>query len=477
MSTFSGLNTAYTGLVAARQGLNVVGQNIANANTEGYTRQRVSTSSIGALERTGLLTGGVQIGQGVSVDAIARLGDMHLDTRVRFSAGVAGYSAVRANTMSGLETSLREPGELGISTQLQEFWAAWQDLSNRPDDPAAGGAVLEEANILANMIKRGYQEVREQFSRLRTNVDTMAAEVNGTASQIASLNEKIRFAVANGGSANELMDHRNLLTERLAALTGATVRQGNDGQVDVLIGGNAIVTGSSAQRIAVAPGSDTDISGTNGVQLVWESPSRAGMPVVLEGGEIAGALSMLSGTNGGPLRIAAKDYNAFAVKLADAVNGLHASGTTADGSTGIDFFSYDTDTAGNPVNAALSLTVVVDDVKNLASAAAGAGSLDGSVADQISQLGIGANSPDRFWENIVTKIGVAAKTELQQANLADIASQSAKSLQISNASVDLDEENVNLLSYQHAYQGAARVMTAIDEMLDTLINRTGLVGR
>ena len=257
MSTFSGLNTAYTGLVAARQGLNVVGQNIANANTEGYTRQRVSTSSIGALERTGLLTGGVQIGQGVSVDAIARLGDMHLDTRVRFSAGVAGYSAVRASAMSDLETSLREPGKNGISAQLQDFWASWQDLSNRPDDPAAGGVVLEEANILANMIKRGYQEVREQFSRVRSNVDTMAAEVNGTASQVASLNEKIRFAVANGGSANELMDHRNLLTERLAALTGATVRQGSDGQVDVLIGGNALVTGSSAQQIAVAGDSDT----------------------------------------------------------------------------------------------------------------------------------------------------------------------------------------------------------------------------
>ena len=118
--------------------------------------------------------------------------------------------------MSDLETSLREPGKNGISSQLQEFWASWQDLSNRPNDPAAGGVVLEEANILANMIKRGYQEVREQFSRVRTNVDTMAAEVNGAASQVASLNEKIRFAVANGGSANELMDQRNLLTERLA---------------------------------------------------------------------------------------------------------------------------------------------------------------------------------------------------------------------------------------------------------------------
>jgi flagellar hook-associated protein 1 len=469
VSTFSGLNTAYTGLVAARQGLNVVGQNIANANTEGYTRQRVSTSSIGALERTGLLTGGVQIGQGVSVDAIARLGDMHLDTRVRFSAGVAGYSAVRASAMSDLETSLREPGKNGISSQLQEFWASWQDLSNRPDDPAAGGVVLEEANILANMINRGYQEVREQFSRLRSNVDTMAAEVNGTASQVASLNEKIRFAVANGGSANELMDQRNLLTERLAALTGATVRQGSDGQVDVLIGGNALVTGSSAQSIAVAGDSDTDISGDKGVRLEWDSQSRKDMPVVLGGGELAGALSMLGKAPDGPLRQAAVEYDAFANKLWDTVNGVYAQ---TGGTPAPEFFAMDA-----TLPPALGLTVKITDVKDLNAGAPGKGELDGSVADLMSQKGLGADSPDRFWEGFVTKIGVAAKTELKQANLADIASQSAKSLQISNASVDLDEENVNLLSYQHAYQGAARVMTAIDEMLDTLINRTGLVGR
>ncbi|MGM0928692.1 MAG: flagellar hook-associated protein FlgK [Actinomycetota bacterium] len=465
MSTFSGLNTAYTGLVAARQGLNVVGQNIANANTEGYTRQRVSTSSIGALERTGLLTGGVQIGQGVSVDAIARLGDMHLDTRVRFSAGVAGYTATRASAMTELETSLREPGKYGISTQLQEFWASWQDLSNRPDDRAAGGVVLEEANILANMIKRGYQEVREQWSRVRANVDTMANQVNSAAAQVAGLNEKIRFAVANGGSANELIDQRNLLTTELASLTGATVRQGSDGQVDVLIGGNSLVTGSTAHAVRVD--GDYDITG-GGVTLKWDTPSREGTPLTLDGGEIAGALSVLgNGPEDGPLRKAAVDYNHFATELKTKVNAVYAETGNAE------FFDFETGLE----DTALGLIIKVNSVADLKAGKPGNGELDGSIADKMSQLGIGGNSPDRTWEKVVTQIGVAAKTELQQANLAGIASQSAKSLQLSNASVDLDEENVNLLSYQHAYQGAARVMTAIDEMLDTLINRTGLVGR
>ena len=125
---------------------------------------------------------------------------------------------------------------------------------------------------------------------------------------------------------------------------------------------------------------------------------------------------------------------------------------------------------------------VVEAVTDVASLKAGdpanGQASDGSIADAIVPARHRRQiPPTASWEGIVTEIGVAAKTELQQANLADIASQSAKSLQMSNASVDLDEENVNLLSYQHAYQGAARVMTAIDEMLDTLINRTGLVGR
>ena len=468
MSTFSGLNTAYTGLVAARQGLNVVAQNIANANTEGYTRQRVGTSSTGALTRTGLLTGGVQIGQGVSVDAIARLGDLHLDARVRVAAGAAGYSSVRAGTMAGLEASLREPGENGISAQLQEFWAAWQDLSNRPDDPAAGAVVLEEAGTLAAMVGRGYQDVAGQWARVRSDVGTMAADLNSAASQVAGLNEKIRFAVANGGSANELIDQRNQLTTTIAALTGATVRETGDGQVDVLLGGNALVAGSTAHSVRVS-GPDTLGAGA-GVQLEWAS--RQNTPLVLDGGKIAGALSMLGSAAGdGPLQAAAGNYNLFAEKLAGAVNGVYADAPSNPDGTPRAFFTY------TPGSAASSLQVIPAGSGELAAGAADKGPLDGSIADKVSQLGLGAQSPDKFWTDMVTGIGVAARTELRQSELADLASDSAQSMQLSNASVDLDEENVNLLSYQHAYQGAARVMTAVDEMLDTLINRTGVVGR
>jgi flagellar hook-associated protein 1 FlgK len=463
VSTFSGLNTAYAGLTAARQGLNVVGQNISNVNTEGYTRQRVSTSSNGPVASTGLFTGGARVGQGVSVDGIARLGDLQLDARVRSSSAVAGYSAVRANALSSLETSLREPGENGISAQLQEFWAGWQDLSNRPDDPAAAAVLLEEATALVSKISTGYGEIQNQWAQLRGSVDTMADELNGAAAQVADLNGQIRSILAAGGNVNELLDKRSTLTTTIAALTGGTVREQADGTVDVVLGGNAIVSGDSFRAVQVTGGEK--MNDGRAVHLEWAH--RPGTPLALDGGEIAGALTVLApagGGSGGALAEAAASYNEFAQDLTTRVNAIYR------GTGGGDFFG------AGVQDAALNLKVMAT-AGSLRAGSPDLGPLDGSVADQISQLGVVADGPGSKWASFVTDIGVATKTELQQAALADLATSSAVAMQLSNSSVDLDEENVNLLAYQHAYQGAARVMTAIDEMLDTLINRTGLVGR
>jgi flagellar hook-associated protein 1 FlgK len=129
------------------------------------------------------------------------------------------------------------------------------------------------------------------------------------------------------------------------------------------------------------------------------------------------------------------------------------------------------------VPAALGLRVVPTGVDGIATAAPGSGALDGTIADRISQLGSGTGSPDAGWAGFVTGIGVTAGAEYDRATLAELRLDSAVARQQSQASVDLDEENMNLVLAQTAYQGAARVFTAIDEMLDTLINRTGTVGR
>ncbi|KPN18244.1 flagellar hook-associated protein FlgK [Arthrobacter sp. Edens01] len=466
MSTFSGLNTAYTGLSAARKGLDVVGQNIANVNTPGYTRQRVTTSAMGGAAITGKFATGARVGQGVSVDGIARLGSMQLDTRVRATAAASGFSAIRANALAGLETSLNEPGKNGISASLTEFWAAWQGVANKPGNEAAATALIGQATTLASQISTGYKAVEEQWTGAYKQLKDMEAELNGTASQIASLNAQIRTVQASGGTANELIDQRNALTTTIAALAGGTVRESDNGMVDVLIDGNAIVSGDIVRPVQVAGGIKM---GDEAPRLEWSHRPGTNMAA---SGEIAGALSVLApAADGGILASAAEGYNNFAKSLATAVNGAHNGGINTKGDVVGDFFSHGTDPA------AKSLTVVAKSASDIATGAVDMGNLDNSVADKIAQLGTAAKSPDAEWANFVSGIGASTRVEMQQAELAGVAASAAIDMQLSNSSVDLDEENLNLLAYQHAYQGAARVMTAIDEMLDTLINRTGIVGR
>jgi len=470
-STFGGLNTAYSGLVAARTGIDVTGQNIANVNTDGYTRQRVATSSIESPARAGIFSAGVVPGQGVSVDAIARLGNQVVDGQVRSAASTAGYQSTRASAIATLEASLGEPSTNGIASQLNAFWSAWGDVANNPGDSGPAAVLIGQATSLAAALSAGHRAVDEQWTGLRLQADGLASELNSAATQVADLNDRIRTNTQLGVGSNELIDARSVLTERIAAIAGGTVRDAGDGTVDVLIGGNALVSGTSARTVTVA--GDYALASGGGVSVEWAD--RPGQPIPLTGGSLAGTVSLLqpaAGGAGGTLAEAAASYDALATQLATQVNAVHRTGVTTGGDAGGDFFSV---TPG--LSAARSLTVQVAGAAGIATGDGVGGAHDNTIALAIAQLGVGPGSPDRAWSTIVAGIGATAKSESQQATLTDLAANSAKNRQLSGAGVSLDEENVNLLSYQHAYQGAARVMTAIDEMLDTLINGMGRVGR
>jgi len=468
MSTFGALNTAYRGLTAAQQGMNVAGQNIANAATEGYTRQRVDQSSLAAPAR-GLFSGGaLQAGQGVSVNAIARLGSSFLDAGVRSAGAQAGYAGVRSAALQGIEGILQEPGDNSISTALQGFWSAWQGAANQPDKSGPKGLLLNAANSVTDKISSAYKALDSQWSSVRGQAQDAVTAVNAAAAQVASYNTTIRSTLAAGGSANELIDARAKLTDQIAVLAGGTVREQPDGTVDVLVGGNALVTGGSVRTLQLAGATRLADATGNAPRVEWTNP---GGTAALDGGELAGALSVLAPADkGGAIAQAAESYNTFAKELAKAVNDIHAVGVTGAGAQGVDFFTTGTGPAALSISGPAS-------IDNIALKASTGGALDTSIADQISQLGTSANAPDKLWSGIVTDIGVQSRGAQQHEALTSAAQISALTGRASQASVSLDEENVSLLTNQHAYQAAARVMTAVDEALDVLINRTGLVGR
>ncbi|WP_404473003.1 flagellar hook-associated protein FlgK [Microbacterium aerolatum] len=469
MSTFSGLTTAASGLAAARRGMDVVGQNIANQTTEGYTRQRVTTSSIAALAQTGRFSTGAAPGHGVSIDGVARLGDALLDARVRDTLASSGFWSTRAVAATTMEAALAEPTEDGLAARLSQFWSGWQDLANTPDSRAAASVVLETASELAAQIASGYKTVASQWSDARTAAERTVSQVNAAADQIADLNREIRDALASGRSANELIDQRGVLAQNVARLSGAKANIESDGTLTVRIDGNALVAGDDARHLALS--GPTSIEAGAPVTVTWATAPD--MPVAIVGGELGGNLSVLAPADkGGMLAQLAASYNEVATALADRVNEQHRLGVTAAGQPGGDFFAV---SGTGP--AALGLSVVVTSGSDLALAAPDAGAWDSSNADAISQIGLSATGPDARWASQVSTLSVSTAADIQRARVSETTAITAAAAQQSVAAVDGDEETISLLTYQTAYQAAARVMTAVDEALDVLINRTGVVGR
>jgi flagellar hook-associated protein 1 FlgK len=169
---------------------------------------------------------------------------------------------------------------------------------------------------------------------------------------------------------------------------------------------------------------------------------------------------------------AAASYDALATQLATSVNTLHAQGTTVAGAPGGAFFSIDTTKP-----ASLGLSVAITNPADIAVAASGKGALDGSIGTQIGALGTATNGPDAAWSATVVQLGAQVSSANSRSTVAEASRANAASQQLSETSVNTDEESTNMLAYQRAYEASARVITTVDDMLDTLINRTGLVGR
>ena len=470
MSTFSGISTALSSLIAQRQALEVSGQNIANANTVGYTRQRADLTSVEALSAPSLFSTGNGVGNGTRVSGMTRMGDPFLDARLRATTSSSSFQTAQASALSRLESTITEPADTGVSAALQRFWAGWQDVANSPDKTAARKVLLGDAQALVSQVSGGYRAVETQWSQMRTEAETLVTKVNTAAEAIADLNEQIRSITVTGGSANELIDQRSVLVTELSGLVGASARERADGTLDVMVAGNALVRGVNAQQIRV-DGATTMAGGigeppkpaADPVRLAWENSTA---PLTLEGGEIASHIANLA--PGGVLSGAVDTWNALAAKIAGKVNDIHQPAPPA----GTPFFAL----AGGTPNA-LGLSVAITDPADIRAGDPANGGHDGSVADAISQLGTDPDGPDSLWRDFAVGLGVQTQAATQRATVLEAARSTAENLQLSQASVDLDEESVNMLAYQRAYEGAARVLTAIDEMLDQLINRTGVVGR
>jgi|tagenome__1003787_1003787.scaffolds.fasta_scaffold20959314_1 flagellar hook-associated protein 1 FlgK len=465
MSGMKGLNTALTALYAHQRAIETTAQNVANANTEGYTRQRVNTASVAAPATPAIHSRSVnEVGGGVQIISIERLHDVFLDQRANQENATGSSLTKTAQIMANVENAFAEPTDNGLAAQLGEFWNGWQDLANHPEDPAARTQLLQRASTLSDGVKKLDSDLVALRDSATGELKTTVNQVNSMAKQIGELNNAVRTANQNGLNANDLSDQRDLLVSKLAKLAGGTVRPGEYGTTDVYLGNQALVRGSEVNGIA-AP--TVDASGNVAVQWALD-----GSTVDFNGGEaqaLRNAVNVtLSDTNPAGYR---KKLADVANSIRSAVNTQHAAGRdlqTPSQAGGQFFTGTGADLTVNPA--------VLANPSLVAAASATGGQYDGTNADAIADLAAAPGGPDQLYSALVVGLGVEADTiNRRSAIQADVVEQADAAKQ-SASGVNLDEEMANLVSYQHAYSAAARVLTAVDEMLQELINSTGRVG-
>ncbi len=491
-SSFGSINTALTSLYAQRRGLDVAGQNIANAGTEGYTRQRVNMqASVGSVVPVRWATTD-GLGTGVEVTDVQRLRDQYLENRGRTEHGNKAYLTNQASAYASLEDVFSEPGDTALQAQMHDMWAAWGDVGDEPSSTAARSALLQQTRVVSDGINSAYSALNSQWSANNEQLNKYASEVNTTAGTIAQLNDSIVKAKATGVVVNELEDRRDMAVMKLSELTGATAQLRPNGSMDVFVGNSLLVNYNTARPMVANAGVATmdaqrDLNdgtmpaGTRPAGLTWSDTGD----VVQAGGTMGSMVDSMTSI----LPNMAQKLDNVAKALVNAVNTATSGAYKTDGSPGQELFSGDFSTGKYARNMRVAITnpsdiavsgkneTNADGTPKLDAGGNPVGTNDGSVATTLSGTAKQTGSPDLTYQDMIADLGVNAQTSTRRSEIQANVTDQIDAAREAESGVNLDEEMTNLLTYQRGYEAASRVLTTIDSMLDQLINRTGLVGR
>jgi flagellar hook-associated protein 1 FlgK len=457
MSTFSGLNIGLSSLYAQRAGLQLSGHNVANANTEGYSRQRVGLAADGGPLTPAMHSVWKGAGNGVTVTGFDRMRDVFLESRALQERGTQSQLATGSLVLSRVESIFAEPGESALRAQLDDFWAGWSDIANKPTEEAPRNQLLQRAQTVAAGLNTALDSLDSQAVSFREQLSVTVADVNTTATAVAEYNRAIVAATQGGGSPNDLKDQRDLLVQRLGEMVGATVRQGENGSVDVLVGTTKLVDGQTTSKLAVSADSAPS------TKVEWVSSGAA----ATVGGAAMGLTEGINTT----LPTYKAGLQQVMTKLSTAVNDQLAAGSTSTGAAGGPLYGI---SGGR-------LTVLLDKPEQIAASATpgptATPDAGGGNASALAALAGKPGGPDVTYRGLVVQLGVESQTAIRRTSIQSGILAQVDSAREAQSGVNLDEEMTNMLAFQRGYEGAARFITAVDQMLDTLINRTGLVGR
>ncbi|WP_027108660.1 flagellar hook-associated protein FlgK [Lacticigenium naphthae] len=502
---FGTLHTATGGMTAQQRALQTTGHNIANANTEGYSRQRVTMSANMPISIPGV----GQFGTGVQISAVQRVTDQYLVTQVqRESASLEQYTQ-KSDLLGQLEGIYNEPSDTGLSSQMDKFFASWTNLSSNPEMQTAKTMVVEQSKTFTDTIHHMANQMDGLHSDTLNELSKDVLDFNSTLGQLEKLNEQI-FNVSTAGQApNDLLDQRDRLIGSLTEIAGAEVKIDGFQRAVVTLDGQEVLGKNHVDSVAVVIGKNEDGTlivsqpGKDPMTLPADDTIEVGQWMIQdsETGDYA-SIDIESGSTKGSQEALAvlnqkkEDFNTFVSQFAEAVNTTHSTPTIEGEEQGKAFFEIDLeDPSGTiKVNAEIQKdSSKVQAGKGLDNEVAG----DGARALAISKLQStklpqdlsedNYNSETMSFDNSVsgstlldqyndsvTDVGIQKQQADNMAKNQDDVVALLEQRKESMSGVDINEEVTDMLRFQNAFSANAKVISVTAEMLDTLINRTGV---
>lgn len=447
MSLSTSLSIAVQSLNAASGALQATNNNIANANTPGYTRevpilQEVAPTSIG---------NNASVGDGVDLVRYQSVRDELLQTQIQQETQAQSGANAQLASLQQIEPVFTTSTQ-DIGTEMSALFSSISTLSTDPTSASSRQAVLSAGQNLATAFNTASNTLTSQQTSLNTQVTQDVGQINQLTKQIAALNPQIAELQATGQDGGTLEDQQNQLVLQLSALTNVAVTQSNDGVTLSTGNGTPLVVGTQSFNLQTTTGSDgmTHVLDQNGTDITS----------TLSGGDLGGSIQTRDTTIPGLLN----QLNALANQFASAMNTAQASGYDQDGNAGQNFFTVSgtaaTISAGN-------ITMAITDPALIAASSDGTAGSNGNLANlsavQTTTLASG-QTPGSAYSNLVYQVG-SLTSNANAESTATTASLAQLNDQLSSVSgVSIDQESANLITYQQAYEAAARVVTTVQEL-------------
>jgi len=452
------LEIALQSLLAQQGALEVTSNNIANANTPGYSRQTPVFE-----EEPPIVDGSLVFGQGVSLQQVQSIRDNVLNLQLNQATGTQSQLDSFLGGMNQVATIFNETQGAGLQNVISQFYNSFQQLSANPTDVTLRQAVLTAGQNLAT----AFNQTSASLGQIRTSLDQSVvqgvSQVNQLTSQIAALNPQIAAAQAAGQSTGSLVDQRNQLISQLSGLVDTSITDAGNGNVTVSTAdGTPLVVGNQSFALT------TQLDTKTGTQHVFSQGTD--ITDSIQSGELGG---LIQARDQGVAQ-AQTNLDNLAAGLISSTNTQHAKGFDLSGVAGGNFFAPFTPGAGGSnAGAAAQFAMAITDPSKIAASSDGtAGSNGNALAMANLQSAVVVNGQDAndFYSNLVAGIGNQVSTATAQQTAAGLVVRQLQNQRDNISGVNLDEEAANLQVYQNAYNAAAQVVAAINTLTQTTIN-------